>query len=51
MKDPNKQVRTDSMKRAIDKAYEIGLSNNFQYFVTLTLDETKIDRYNPSIIL
>lgn len=54
LKDPeeekNKRIRNDSMKRAIDKAFEIGLANNFQYFVTLTLDESKIDRYTPSLI-
>lgn len=38
--------REDSIKRAIDKAFEIGLSNDFRYFITLTLSREKIDRYN-----
>lgn len=46
MRDPNSPTRMDSIKRAIDKAFEIGLANNFQYFITLTLDEKKIDRYD-----
>ena len=50
MKSENKEIRTDSVKRAIDKAFEIGLANNFQYFVTLTLDKQKIDRYDTEII-
>ena len=50
MKDPDAEVRSDSVKRAIDKAFEIGLSNDFQYFVTLTLDKTKIDRYDKKVI-
>ncbi len=43
-------LRTDNIKRAIDKAFEIGLANDFQYFVTLTLNKEKIDRYDAKII-
>ncbi|RKJ52748.1 hypothetical protein D7Y09_13605 [bacterium 1XD42-1] len=46
----NNEIRSDSIKRAIDKAFEIGLANDFQYFITLTLDETKIDRYDTKKI-
>lgn len=46
----DKERRGDNLKRSIDKAFEIGLSNDFQYFVTLTLDKNKIDRYNKSLI-
>lgn len=49
-KEKNSEVRPDSVKRAIDKAFEIGLANNFQYFVTLTLDQQKIDRYDTKAI-
>ena len=50
-RDPSeKRVRNDSIKRAIDKAFEIGLANQFQYFITLTLDQSKIDRYDVSKI-
>lgn len=52
MKDPNQEkvVRNDNVKRAIDKAFEIGLANNFTYFITLTLDKSKIDRYDKAVI-
>lgn len=49
-KNEDKPIRGDSVKRAIDKAFEIGLSNDFHYFLTLTLDEKKIDRYNKALI-
>lgn len=49
-KDETKEVRSDSIKRAIDRAFEIGLANNFQYFITLTLDKEKIDRYDRKVI-
>ena len=45
-----KRMRTDSVKRAIDKAFEIGLANQFRYFITLTLDKEKIDRYDTAKI-
>lgn len=50
LKDQEKKIRNDSVKRAIDKAFEIGLANDFKYFVTLTLDKTKIDRYDRELI-
>lgn len=49
-KETKDRVRSDSVKRAIDKAFEIGFANDFQYFITLTLDEKKIDRYSPALI-
>lgn len=36
--------RQDSQKRARDKVFEIAYANNFDYFITLTLDEKKISR-------
>lgn len=45
-----REIRPDNIKRAIDKAFEIGLSNNFKYFITLTLDQQKIDRYDTKAI-
>lgn len=51
MKDETKKRdRTDSMKRAVDKAFEIGLANDFHYFITLTLDKDIIDRYDKKVI-
>lgn len=46
----DREIRSDNIKRAIDKAFEIGLANDFRYFITLTLDETKIDRYDTKKI-
>lgn len=43
-------TRRDSLKRTIDKATEIAYSNEWQYFVTLTLDRQKISRTDVSEI-
>lgn len=40
--------RTDSLKRAKDKVFEIVSCNDWDYMVTFTLDKKKVDRYNPS---
>ena len=39
-----------SMRRARAKLRRLALANEFEYFVTLTLDKTKIDRYDPKVI-
>lgn len=39
-------TRSDSIKRGIDKIYDIAMLNDFDYFVTFTLDKTKVDRYD-----
>lgn len=39
-----------SMRRARAKLRRLALANDFEFFVTLTLDQTKIDRYDPKII-
>lgn len=39
-----------SMRRARAKLRRLALANDFEYFVTLTLDQTKIDRYDPKVI-
>lgn len=39
-----------SMRRAAAKLRDLALSNEFRYFVTLTLDQTKIDRYDMAVI-
>ena len=44
-KDKN-ETRSDSLKRGIDKVYDIAFINDFTYFVTFTLDKRKIDRYD-----
>lgn len=43
-------TRKDSLKRTIDKAMEIAYANEWTYFVTLTLDKSKISRDDPKEI-
>lgn len=43
--------RDDSVKRSRDKVYDIAMLNEFNYFITLTLDENKISRTNKDEIL
>lgn len=40
-----------SMRRARAKLRRLALSNSFTYFVTLTLDKDRIDRYDPAAIM
>lgn len=39
-----------SMRRARAKLRRLALANDFEYFVTLTLDPAKIDRYDPAAV-
>lgn len=48
--DNRSENRTDNIKRACDKVFDIAYSNNFEYFVTFTLDQKKINRYDVSEI-
>lgn len=43
-KTKEKRERTDSIKRAKDKAFEIAHANPFEYFITITIDENKLSR-------
>lgn len=46
------KVNTDrSRSRALTKLRDYALSNKFQYFVTLTLDKDRIDRYDYEAIV
>lgn len=40
-------VRSDSVKRAKEKVFDIALINPFTHFITWTLNGDRIDRYNP----
>ena len=40
-----------SMRRARAKVRRIALSNEFKWFVTLTLDAQKVDRYDPAAVV
>ena len=39
-----------SMRRARAKLRRLALANGFEYFVTLTLDPARIDRYDPAAV-
>jgi len=41
------EVRDDSLRRAKIAVEDIAKINDFDYFITWTLDKTKIDRYDP----
>ncbi len=43
--------RERSMRRARANLRRLALANDFEYFVTLTLDPAKIDRYDPAAIM
>lgn len=47
----NNLTRSDSIKRSRDKVYDIAYSNDFDYFITLTLDASKISRTDTTEIL
>lgn len=40
-----------SMRRARAKVRRIALSNEFRWFVTLTLDQMMVDRYDPAAVI
>lgn len=40
-----------SMRRARAKVRRLALSNDFRWFVTLTLDEMRVDRYDPAAVV
>lgn len=46
----DEEIRTDSVKRAKEKIFDIALCNDWNYFITLTLDCEKVDRYNKADI-
>ena len=43
--------RLRSMRRARAKLRRLALSNEFDWFVTLTLDKERVDRYDPKAIM
>lgn len=43
--------REDNMRRAKGKIFDVALSNDWNYMVTLTLDKDKIDRYDPKAVI
>ena len=45
-KNMDNDVRSDNVRRAKAKIFDIAMLNNFTHFVTWTLDNEKIDRYS-----
>ena len=41
------EIRADSMKRAVDKVYDIAFQNEWSYFLTCTIAEGDFDRNSP----
>ena len=39
-----KEERTDNMKRAVDKVYDLAFQNEWSYFMTITIDPEQFDR-------
>ncbi|MBQ7797550.1 MAG: hypothetical protein IJ371_00320 [Clostridia bacterium] len=46
-----REERADSVKRAKDKCFEIAYANNFDWFVTITIDAEKLNRTDTKEIL
>lgn len=42
--------RSDSIQRSKNKIYDIAISNEWDWFFTLTLDPAKINRYEPDVV-
>lgn len=49
-KDMSNPTRGDSIRRAKEKIYDIAMCNEFEYFITWTLDKEMIDRYDPNLV-
>ncbi len=49
-KNMDNEVRDDNLKRAKEKIFDIAMCNEFDYFVTWTLDAEKINRYDSAEI-
>lgn len=41
------ESRYDNLLRAKKKVFDIAMMNDFDYFITLTIDSRKLDRYDP----
>lgn len=49
-KDLSNPTRGDSIRRAKEKIYDIAMCNEFEYFITWTLDKEMIDRYDSALV-
>lgn len=50
-KGSEQRERTDSLKRARDKIFEMALANDWEYMITLTLNKEEIDRNDPKVVV
>lgn len=44
-------IRDDVLKRSIEKLYDIVCMNQWDYFLTITIDPKKMDRSDPSLVM
>lgn len=44
------EQRDDNCKRAIERLFDIAYLNRFDYMITLTVDQKKLDRYDPRAV-
>lgn len=51
VEDPQGEDQARSMRRARAKLRRLALSNEFKWFVTLTLDPAKVDRYDGAAVV
>ena len=49
-KDMSNPTRGDSVRRAKEKIYDIAMCNDFDYFITWTLNKDMIDRYDAQLV-
>lgn len=46
----NMEQRDDNCKRAIERLFDIAYLNRFDSMITFTVDQDKLDRYDPKVI-
>lgn len=49
-KDLSNPTRGDSIRRAKEKIFDIAMCNDFEYFITWTLNNDMIDRYDAQLV-
>ena len=49
-KQKRKEDRTDNMKRAVDKVYDLAFQNEWSYFMTITIDPEQFNREDTLLV-
>lgn len=49
-KQKRKEERTDNMKRAVDKVYDLAFQNEWSYFMTITIDPEQFNREDTLLV-